>query len=192
MAEPSHIRAISLVLAFSVVAGGWFLFEYANFTQPQFNAAPETATEPLPRALSPSQVVVTSALMPKNMNIMYKCQKGSRISFSDKPCAANERTLAITASEKETPASGPSLAKLQRQAAQMESDRLEREEKFATAAILTAAAKTNSANQIRCKNIDDAVAVKDSELRQPHSAQWGDYLTGERKKLMDERYSVGC
>ena len=46
--------------------------------------------------------------------------------------------------------------------------------------------------QIQCQKIDQAIAVKDSELRQPHSAQWGDYLTGERKKLMDRRFDLRC
>jgi len=38
----------------------------------------------------------------------------------------------------------------------------------------------------QCQRLDAAISTKDSGLRQPHSAQWGDYLTAERKKLMDQ------
>lgn len=39
-----------------------------------------------------------------------------------------------------------------------------------------------TSKEIECKQIDQAIAQKDSQLRQPHSAQWGDHLTAERKK----------
>lgn len=51
-------------------------------------------------------------------------------------------------------------------------------------------ASQTKANQ--CEWIDATIATKDSELRQPHSAQLGDYLTEERKKLMDQRFALGC
>jgi len=44
----------------------------------------------------------------------------------------------------------------------------------------------------KCQSLDAAISTKDSELRQPHSAQWGDYLTNERKKLMDQRFALRC
>lgn len=44
----------------------------------------------------------------------------------------------------------------------------------------------------KCQQLDKAIAVKDAELRQPHSAQWGDYLTEERRKLNDRKFSLGC
>ena len=44
----------------------------------------------------------------------------------------------------------------------------------------------------QCQRLDTAITTKDSELRQPHSAQWGDYLTEERKKLMDQRFALRC
>lgn len=44
----------------------------------------------------------------------------------------------------------------------------------------------------QCEQLDRAIAIKDAELRQPHSAQWGDYLTAERKKLMDRRFDLLC
>ena len=53
-------------------------------------------------------------------------------------------------------------------------------------------APTSNAKEIECKQIDRAIAQKDSELRQPHSGQWGDHLTAERKKLMDRRFDLRC
>jgi len=51
-------------------------------------------------------------------------------------------------------------------------------------------ASQNKAYQ--CQRLDAAISTKDSELRQPHSGQWGDYLTEERKKLMDQRFALRC
>ena len=53
-------------------------------------------------------------------------------------------------------------------------------------------APASNAKEIECKQIDRAIAQKDSELRQPHSGQWGDHLTAERKKLMDRRFDLRC
>ena len=44
----------------------------------------------------------------------------------------------------------------------------------------------------RCQAIDAEIAVKDSQLRQPHSGGWGDYLNEERRKLMDQRFALRC
>ena len=132
-------------------------------------------------------------LMPQNMNITYKCQKATRISFSDKPCGIDEKTIAIKATEKEPPVPGASLAQLERQTAQAESDRLKREEKFAaTATIPSVAVTTPKSNALQCKHVDDAVSVIDSRLRQPHDGPTGDYWTSERKRLMDERFALRC
>lgn len=53
-------------------------------------------------------------------------------------------------------------------------------------------AAATSTKDLECRQIDQAIAVKDAELRQPHSAQWGDHLTAERKKLMDRRFDLRC
>lgn len=53
---------------------------------------------------------------------------------------------------------------------------------------------TNSSQnkEFRCKRLEEAISTKDSELRQPHSSQWGEHLTEERKKLMDQRFDLRC
>lgn len=45
---------------------------------------------------------------------------------------------------------------------------------------------------LRCQHLDQAIAAKDATLRQPHSAQRGDQLTSERKRLMDQRFELRC
>lgn len=76
----------------------------------------------------------------------------------------------------------------------MEAARHEREKEYAAAAASTSTSTMTTGQHTApvCQDIDRAIAVKDSELRQPHTAQWGDYLTGERKKLMDKRFTLGC
>jgi hypothetical protein len=54
------------------------------------------------------------------------------------------------------------------------------------------ASNPNQNKAYQCQRLDAAISTKDSELRQPHSAQRGDYLTEERKKLMDQRFGLGC
>ena len=44
----------------------------------------------------------------------------------------------------------------------------------------------------RCGQLDQAITATDSALRQPHSAQRGDQLTAERKRLMDQRFDLRC
>lgn len=54
-------------------------------------------------------------------------------------------------------------------------------------------ASNESQNKVyQCQRLDAAISTKDAELRQPHSGQRGDYLTEERKKLMDQRFALRC
>lgn len=63
-----------------------------------------------------------------------------------------------------------------------------------TQRLQTAADQANEADKraLQCEQLDRAIAARDEELLQPHSAQRGDYLTGKRKKLMDRRFSLRC
>ena len=76
----------------------------------------------------------------------------------------------------------------------METARHDRDRQFAVEAVTvtkdTIGANPNKA--MRCEQIDKDISGCDSVLRQPHTASEGDYWTGERKKLTDERYTVGC
>lgn len=195
MQNSSNIRAISLVLAFSIIVAGWLLFEYGNQQlgkpQPPQSASPiensQTAGLPNPQQLQPNAV-------PNNIDLTFKCEKNGRISYSDQPCADKERAISVMATEKAAPAKN-NLEQLRERVAAMEASRHEREKKISAATTAQVTPSTGNANlvkELRCQQIDLAIVAKDSELRQPHTAQWGDYLTGERKKLMDERFSIGC
>lgn len=198
MQEPSHIRAISLVLAFSVVVAGWLLFEHGNREAAQIatpvDSTQTVATPSLQQAQPPKATPRPGTAMPSNLALTFKCEKGDRISYGDQPCAGGERTVAVSAAEREVPTKN-NLQQLQERLAVMEDARHEREAKYASATVVSTKRSTADMNPDKassCKGIDLAIAAKDSELRQPHSAQWGDYLTGERKKLTDKRFTLGC
>ncbi len=74
----------------------------------------------------------------------------------------------------------------------MESDRLERErtQQAGFAAAPTTDPRTSASAQ--CKSIDEQIALIDARMRQPHDGQTGDYFNGERKKLTDRRFDLGC
>ncbi len=195
MQNSSNIRAISLVLALSVIVAGWLLFEYGNQQlgkpQPPQIAAPNENRQ---KAGLPNSLQLQPKAISNNIDLTFKCEKNARISYSDQPCADNERAISVMATEKAAPARN-NLEQLRERVAAMEVSRLERDKQFAAATTAQITPPTGNANQIkemRCQQIDLVIVAKDSELRQPHSAQWGDYLTGERKKLMDERFSIGC
>ena len=203
MSEPSHVRVVSLVLALSVLTGGWLLLEYSQrspqqalLTEPQSESNQENALPPertasqRPKAPSP-----VSAAQPKNLVMTFKCEQGGRVSYSDQPCANGAKTLAVTAApDIEAPNPTTNLQKMKARAAAMEAERLARNRQFEIAAAETAKASANTADsKVReCENIDKAIAFADAQLREWHSAGKGDYWTAERRKLTDQRFSLGC
>ena len=196
MQEPSHIRAVSFVLALSVVVTGWLLCEYSNRATPEISTPMDVNSNPgLPSQRLPptmGKAGISPNTIPSNLSISYKCGNGGQISYGDKPCTGKEKTIAVTAVENEAPRANNDLERLKTAVSAMETSRLEREKQFAAATKTISTSNADQFKLIQCQQIDQAVANKDSELRQPHSAQWGDYLTGERKKLMDERFSLSC
>jgi len=202
MSEPSHVRVVSLALALSVVVGGWLLLDYSSRSSPQ-NASAQidertadagsSCQQPPTEAAAPTSI--DQRIFPADMAVTFKCEKGGHISFGDKPCASNEKTLAVTAVQRERPAEQKSnLEQLKERAVAMEAERHARDQQFdlEAAAITINAVGTNPTKAMRCEQIDRAIAGCDSVLRRPHSAPDGDYWTGERKKLNDERFSMGC
>lgn len=196
MQEPTHIRAVSFVLALSVVVAGWLFFEYSNRAASEIarpmdvNSNSELPSQRLPPPMG--KTGISPNTIPSNLSINYKCGNGGQVSYGDKPCSVKEKTIAVTAVENETPRANNDLERLKSAVSAMENSRLEREKQFAAATKTTRTSNATQFNEIRCQQIDLAIANKDAELRQPHSAQRGDYLTGERKKLMDERFSLRC
>jgi ribosomal protein L29 len=123
--------------------------------------------------------------------VTYKCEKNGRVSFADQPCDNGEKTMSVAVSERE-----PSrdhrreLLELKAKAAKMKSERLESERSIASIQGRDSNVKPEKA--LRCKQIDDEIALVDSQLRQPHSGQWGNQLNARRKKLTDLRFSINC
>lgn len=203
MTEPSHVRVVSLVLAISVVVGGWLLLDYSSRPSPQnepakineqIDGADSSQQEPSTEAAANS-LPIEQRIFPANMVLTFKCEKGGHVSFGDRPCGSNEKALAVTAVERAQPvAQNNNLEKMKERAIAMEAARHERDRQFAleASAIASEAVRADPNKTKRCEQIDKAIAGCDSILRRPHSATEGDYWTGERKKLTDERFSIGC
>ncbi|MBP8275536.1 MAG: hypothetical protein KAX55_01400 [Propionivibrio sp.] len=115
-----------------------------------------------------------------------------QVSFGDQPCPANSKLLSTTMVEKSPAVDDDRPARMRRLAARMESDRLERErtQQAGFAAAPTTDPRTSASAQ--CKSIDEQIALIDARMRQPHDGQTGDYFNGERKKLTDRRFDLGC
>lgn len=198
MKEPLHARAISLALALSVVVGGWLLFEYSNRPVPQTPSPASMPGNQFGQGVGSSPTPSTSQSAPlqpqsqQNAVLTFKCEKNGRIQYGDQPCGADKKTVSVVASEK-TNHQDRSLSELRTSVAQMEASRLERERKQAAVVLFSPSSSGNQdGKELRCKNIDEAIAGIDSRLRQPYDAHTGDYFKSERKKLTDQRFSLGC
>lgn len=196
VSSPSHIRAISLVLALAVVVGGWLLLEYnetlvaVSEIKPSSPPIEAPSTQP-PAPHHSNAAPIRSVSQQRDVAVTFKCQKERRVSFSDQPCPVDAQVLSVTAAEKLPPGDSNRLAKMRVQVAQMEADRLQREQAFAALAATRASAAISD-KTIECKNIDAFVADIDSILRQPHDGQTGDYWAAKRKALMDKRFDLRC
>ena len=85
------------------------------------------------------------------------------------------------------------LDRMRWQLAQMEADRHQREQQFDQDMAARRQPVTVVPDKtIRCAQIDKEISYIDSLLRQPHTAQWGDYWTELRKKLYGERFDLHC
>lgn len=203
MSQPSHVRVVSLALALSVFTGCWFLLEYSQRVPQQspLTEQPSETTQdtvlPPERAVSPPPKVAepVSPAPSKNLITTFKCEQGGRVSYSDQPCANGAKTLAVTAEQViQTPNPTTNLQEMKARAAAMEAERLARDRQFEIAAAETAKAARNTADsKVReCENIDKGIAFADAQLRELHSAARGDYWTAERRKVTDQRFSLGC
>ena len=74
----------------------------------------------------------------------------------------------------------------------MEAEHAQRESALVRTIPTTPDEASAAKRKVLCDDIDHEIGGVDSLLRQPHSADWGDYLTGKRKKLTDQRFSLGC
>lgn len=195
-----HVRAISLVLALGVVVGAWLLLEYSNLPADSSGSPARSSESVEPSAtVKPAQEPVdaspdTELQLDRSRNgidLTFKCQKGGRTTFGDRPCDADAKVVSVTATERLPPVTDNRLQQMKRQVAQMEADHEARERAQVT--VLASAATVPSPDKVaQCKEADSWIAHFDSRLRQPHDAHLGDFLTAERKKWMDRRFELRC
>lgn len=198
MRESSNARFVSLLLALGVMVAGWLLFEYSNqpmqkVSPPQTRPDTSISKPDQVRQPQPSQAVPMNTPSQSNVVLTFKCENAGRVGYGDKPCSANEKTLAITANEKTSEAgTGSNLDQLKGRLASLESARLERERNQEAVRSFSPVAEKMSNLEYVCQQIDKEIAYIDSRMRQPYSAQEGDQLKDRRKQLTDKRFSIGC
>ena len=144
----------------------------------------------------PASAPVTQPAATIHSRQMYQCVQNGKMTFSDQPCTASQQ--AIVVATESPPAVVPvqqetTLDRMRRQLAQMEADRHRREQQFDQEMAARRQPVTVAPDKtIRCTQIDQEISHIDSLLRQPHTAQWGDYWAEQRKKLNDERFDRHC
>ena len=197
-----HARAISLILALSVMLAGYVLIKLdAPSGKPPIESSPERAA---PASSTPQNQAAESPVpdpaeehsTPESPRSIFTCRENGRVSLSDQPCFASAQTLARTVAEPIlAPALSPTRLEQMRAAADaMQAARLNRERQWAAlnAEAPRARDEQSQFKQTRCREIDREINAIDAHTRQRHSAREGNYWRGERKKLNDERYSLGC
>ena len=193
-------RIVAIALALSVVIGSWLLFEYSEASRQrqapeQAQGGPDTSGR---RAIDPSPSWTRrdpdpsppDAVGRPSGSSIYKCRGPSGTAYRDHPCSSKETELQVTVAG---PISAPryDLDQLKAKADEMEAARLQRAASE-TAPQTQAERSTRDSRQTECDDLDRRIAAVDSRLRQPHSASEGDFWTGERRKLTDRRFSIGC
>lgn len=195
-------RIVAVALALSIVIGAWLLFEYSE-TSHQRQAVERSqggADTSGPRGVDPSpssggtrrDPAPSASTTPgrPSGSLIYKCRGPSGTAYRDHPCSSKETEVQVTVAG---PISAPryDLDQLKAKADEMETARLQREASQ-TAAQTQAGRAMRDSRKSECDDLDRQIKAVDSLLRQPHSASEGDYWTGERRKLTDRRFSIGC
>jgi hypothetical protein len=117
-------------------------------------------------------------------------QGATGTAYRNHPCSSKETELQVTVAGA---ISAPryDLEQLKAKADEMKAARLQRAASQ-TASQTPAERSTRDSRKSECDALDQQITAVDSWLRQPHSASEGDYWTGERRKLTDRRFSIGC
>ena len=195
-------RIVAIALALSVVVSAWLLFEYSEASRQRQAAELSVGVRDaaVPRAVdsSPSSTRTLRDSTPNSSatigrpsgSLIYKCRGRSGTAYRDHPCTSEETELQVTVAG---PVSAPryNLEQLKAKADEMEAARLQRAASQ-TAPQTQADRSTRDSRKTECDDLDRRITEVDARLRQPHSASEGDFWTGERRKLTDRRFSIGC
>ena len=197
MLKSSQARVASLVLALGVLVGSALLIERGlqtptNSVKSPAPSSPESPKSPDQRR--PHDTPPSAAHPTSTGAAIYQCERDGRRAFRDTPCAEGEKHINTTVNTPLPPIDERQrLDKMRDTATLLETARRERERKQAEAMSARADSPPSvSAKPKRCLLIDEEIKRIDALLRQYHSAQEGDRLTGRRKELTDERFSRAC
>ena len=195
MPTSSNVRVASIALTLAIAVGIGLFLEYDARSLAPASAPPRAverpAATPQPRS-NGGETAAPPIAEPAYMTT-FKCTKNGRVSFSDRPCAAGETLLGTSTSVASPPRDTQTeLVRTQAVVARMQAEHQQREAALVSVMPTTPDAPPAAKRKVLCNDIDREIAGVDAALRQPHSAEWGDYLTGERRKLTDRRFSIGC
>lgn len=203
MSTPSHVRVVSLIMGISAMFGTGLMLEYTS--RPPVSTTEPTALDrmeahPIPRQSVQREPTASAPVTQPAATIrsrqMYQCVQSGKVTFSDQPCTASQQAIVVTTEPPPAVAlvqQETTLDRMRRQLAQMEADRHRREQQFDQEMAARRQPVTVAADKtIRCTQIDKEISHIDSLLRQPHTAQWGDYWAEQRKKLYDEHFDLHC
>ena len=194
MPTSSNVRVASIALTLAIAVGIGLFLEYdARSLAPKPTPAQPAARPSPPQPEAADNAAMAPRVIEPPRVTTFKCGKNGRISFSDRPCTAGETLLSASTSIAAPPRDAQAeLARTQATVARMEAEHAQRESALVRTIPATFDEPSAAARKASCDLIDRDISRIDSLLRQPHSADWGDYLTGKRKKLTDQRFSLGC
>lgn len=195
MSANSNIRVASIALTLAIAVGIGLFLEYDARSLAPAATTPQPLEQPARVTQSNNNAAAAPAPMlaePPRVTT-FKCARSGRISFSDRPCAADERLLGTSTSVVSPPHDTQAeLARTQAAVVRMEAEHRQREGALVRSMPVTPDETPAAKRKALCDGIDREISGIDAQLRQPHSADRGDYLTGERRKLTDRRFSLGC
>ena len=195
MSANSNIRVASIALTLAIAVGIGLFLEYDARSLAPAATPPQPLERPAQAAQSSNNEAAAPAPMVAEPPLVttFKCARNGRVSFSDRPCAADERLLGTSTSVVSPPHDAQAeLARTQAAVVRMEAEHRQREGALVRSMPVTPEEPPATRRKALCDGIDLEISGIDAQLRQPHSTQWGDYLTGERRKLTDKRFSIGC
>jgi hypothetical protein len=131
-----------------------------------------------PQASAVAQPSATPRQAPRaNAGTIYRCEVYGKTVYADVPCSSrNIRPVDVFVNEGFEPTDRSTLM-------------LRRSSSNEPAAL---ASSNDPARAERCKWIEEAIRQNEETARLPQSGQMQDYVTQQKRKLLDEKHTLGC
>jgi hypothetical protein len=169
--------------AVAIVGGGIYAFLRDAGTLHGVNAHVTIGT-PSVSAVGPQSsaaAAMPAQPAPSSQATIYRCEANGKTVYANAPCSSrNSRPVDVFVNEGFEPTDTSTL--LSHGAASR-----------GPAAITTAITTSkNSETAERCKSIETAIRHNEETARLPQTGQMQDYLTQQKRQLLDEKHALGC